>query len=180
MSTRKLRDQDIEYAIPEEQLIRMHKPRFDLMDSTVLLYQILFWIAPSLCLEAYWFYETSFAIRTYYLTQIGVSLVTISWLISTYLTYAKVKGVEVSYRLRRINHLWFEITFTIQILITVVYWAVLHFQIQDYIKSRGPNFIYYMIWLHSVPMVWIGIEFLLTSQIVFLKDLKYITVEPFV
>ena len=43
-----------------------------------------------------------------------------------------------------------------------------------YIKSKGPYFIYYMIWLHSIPMVCIGSEFVLTSQIVFMRDYKYI------
>ena len=174
MSFKSSKNLQSEYAISEELLIKMHTPRFELKDSTVLVFQILFWLVPNLILDAYSFYETSFAIKTYYLTQIGVTLVSISWLISTYITYLKTSGQEISTRLRRINHLWFEVTFTIQVLITIVYWGVLHHQLGDFIKSKGPYFIYYMIWLHSVPMVCIGTEFALTSQIVFMRDYKYI------
>ena len=174
MSTRKTRNQEYNYAFSEEELINMHRSRFDMKDCTLFKYQILFWIIPNLWMESYIFYETAIVLRTYFLTLLGVSLVTISWMISTYITYAKIKGVEVSYKLRRLNHLWFEVTFSIQILITIVYWTVLHIQSQEYFKSRGPYFVYYMIWVHTVPMIWIGAEYLLTSQIVFLRDLKYI------
>ena len=133
MSLRKTTNRPIEYAVPEDMLINMHTPRFEIEDNTVLTLQILFWLLPNLTLNVYAFIETNFMIRTYYLTQIGVSLVSISWLISTYITYLKTNGQEISTRLRRINHLWFEVTFTIQALITIVYWSVLHHQLEDYI-----------------------------------------------
>ena len=174
MSTRKLKNQNDGYAVSEEELINMLKPRFNLKDRTVLLCQFIFWVIPSIIMEIYSYSEVGFKNKTYYLTQIGASLVTISSIISTYLIYAKINKIVITNRLRRINHLLFEITFAAQILITIVYWSVLHFQIQDFIKSKGPNFIYYMIWNHTIPMLWIWTEFLLSSQIIFVKDLKYI------
>ena len=173
MSSRKLKNQKSNYAISEEQLIQMHKPRFDIKDSTVLVCQILFWIIPNLCMESYITYKDGIFIRTYYLTLIGAFLATSSWIISAYLTYTRIKGVEVSYTVRRLNHLLFEAAFTFQILITAFYWAITHHFSREKYQSKGIYHVYYIIFVHTLPMVWIGAEFLLTSQVVFLRDLKY-------
>lgn len=70
----------------------------------------------------------------------------------------------------------FEIAFATQLIVFVVYWVAIHNQIKQYIDSKGEWFRIYMCALHIVPFVCIFIDFVISQQVIYMRDIKFMLI----
>ena len=117
--------------------------------------------------------------KFYYLTWIGITTVTISLFLSSYITYARIHNIHLSTRFLKISHVLFEIAFTYQLIITSVYWLFLHDTFQDYFRQNGILTYIYNCWNHTGPMFCMAMQFLLCKKEMFLSDLSYLLIYGF-
>ena len=156
-----------------DRLMNMHKGRFGASVSTLFLIKLIFCALPTIGFFIYFAPITKFLYKIYYLTQLGETMVVISYLMSLYISFAQVSGIKLSYRFLRIHHILFELAFSIQIIIFLVYWSVLHGTFDDYVRENGIIFHYLLLEIHSVPALSIFFEFTVGNYTIDIEDLKY-------
>ena len=107
------------YSETEDQLRDMYKPRFKLSEANAIILKVIFWFLPNFAHNIFWINEDGFALQTYYLTFIGINIVTVSTFLSILISIGNVCKIKMSHKLLRGAHLLFELTFSFQILILV-------------------------------------------------------------
>ena len=125
-----------EYPENDDQLRNMYKPRFKISEINALFLKVIFWFIPNFALNVFWINEDGFALQTYYLTFIGINIVTISTFLSILISIGNISKIKLGHKLLRGSHMVFELTFSMQILITFVYWTVLHSKINDFTAGK--------------------------------------------
>ena len=163
-------------TISRDELMEMEDLRYNINEKHYLTFKIMVLLIPNLFLDIWSVYMSGAAYKVYYLTWIGITTVTISLFLSSYITYARVHDLHVSTRLLKISHVIFEIAFTYQLIITSVYWMLLHDTYQDYFNEHGLVTYIYSWWNHSGPMACMIIQFLLCKKEMFLSDLSYLLI----
>ena len=88
-----------------------------------------------------------------YMTQWGNNLVTVHLLLATMVAHGMLSC-------HRVVQVTFQIAFSVEILITSVFWGILYHVSQDEIKAKGLDdfTINMIILLHVFPMVFIALE----------------------
>ena len=114
--------------------------------------------------------------RSYYLTEIGIFLVTITSVLSIYVSLMSYLNKEASTKILRAYHVIFEITLATQFIIFVVYWIAVHHTTDDLVVIMGETFRYYLFVAHIAPFVCICIDFIISKKVVYMRDLKYMIV----
>ena len=154
----------------------MEQLRFNISNISYLKFKIVILLLPNLFLDIWSIYMSGATSKVYYLTCIGITTVTISLLLSCYISYWKIKNTFVPASILRFSHIIFEIAFTYQLLITIVYWALLHktFSFQEKFVRRGLPYYIYSWWNHSGPILWMMDQFIMHKKVFITSDLKYL------
>ena len=90
-----------------DELLEMEQLRFNISDISYLKFKIAILMLPNLFLDIWSIYMSGATSKVYYLTCIGITIVTISLLLSCYISYWKIKNTFVSASILKISHIIF-------------------------------------------------------------------------
>ena len=157
-------------------MMEMEQLRFNISESNYLKFKVVALLVPNLILDFWSIYMSGATSKVYYLTCIGITLVTISLILSCYISYWKIHNQYISTGVLRVSHILFEISFTYQLLITVVYWSLLHSTapFQEGFRTRGLPYYIYSCWNHSGPIFCMAVQFVMYKKVFITSDLKYL------
>ena len=164
---------DSDIAISNKQLHHFHKSRFG-GDYTLLILRILFYLGPTLYTEYITIPLTSWRGRTYYFTQISLSLVTFISILSVIISLMKILSIQIPRKMLRTYQILFQITFTSQTMVFVVYWTSIHHTIDVLLVGKPEGYLFYIWIVHIVPFLACCVELLIARPVVVLSEIKYI------
>ena len=152
--------------VSTEYFIEMNRSRWGFSPGLHLILRLVLTLLPIATLETLWVYEISFLIRFYFLTNFVATLWLISHLFGSYIALCDWLGRKPSFGILRFQHIMYEVTLMGSLMVTIVYWSILH---QGNMKLKAKRGIYIQ-WLailhHIIPIFW-GIVDIMISKYIF-------------
>jgi Na+-transporting methylmalonyl-CoA/oxaloacetate decarboxylase gamma subunit len=162
--------------LSRDTLLKMHEPRFGHTVGQLIWLKTILCFIPNILVDIWTFTYSDIAHRSYYLTEVGVTLVTLTSVLSIYISLMSYFSKEVSTRVLRAYHVIFEITLAAQFIIFVVYWLAVHHTTGELVAIMGETFRYFLFVVHIAPFLCICIDFIISKKVVYMRDLKYMIV----
>ena len=133
--------------------MNMSRSRFGLSPLTHFLLKLLLCFMPIFIFEFLMYEHIFFLLRFYFLTNLGCTLALMIELLSVYVAFCDLIGKKLSRSFLRVHHLMFELIFVTQVMITIVYWVILHKDNMIAKKDRGDFIIIMSMLHHAIPVV---------------------------
>ncbi|CAI2387521.1 unnamed protein product [Moneuplotes crassus] len=157
--------------LSEKRMHRFHETRYG-GDLSLLIMRVLFYWLPTMYTEYIAIYESTFLKRSYYFTQISLTLVTFLSTMAVVISLMKVCSIKVPNKALKVYQILYPLTFTSQLIVFVVYWTAIHPKIGDLMKKKSAEHQFFMYIVHIFPFLAAFAEMIIARPMFIFSEVK--------